>query len=96
MATRLNPPEAVHFFEYGLVGILSFNALKHRSQNPWRLNASSGLLTTATGWFDEALQGLLPNRYYDLRDVGLNALSGILGLVIYQLVRERKGIKLAL
>lgn len=36
------------------------------------------LLTAAVGWADEGLQGLMPHRYYDLRDVGLNAVGGLI------------------
>jgi hypothetical protein len=32
------------------------------------------------GWLDEAVQGILPNRMYDLSDVGFNALAAALAL----------------
>jgi VanZ family protein len=38
-------------------------------------------VTVVTGWCDELIQGLLPNRHYDLHDVALNAVSGLLALV---------------
>jgi hypothetical protein len=38
------------------------------------------IVTVAAGWIDEGLQGLLPNRFYDLRDVGLNGLAGMLAV----------------
>jgi VanZ family protein len=33
------------------------------------------LLAGAAGWVDEAIQALLPNRVYDLRDVAFNTLA---------------------
>ena len=46
----------------------------------WRAAAGAWLLTALAGWLDEGIQGLLPNRVYDLRDVGFNALAGALAL----------------
>ena len=34
----------------------------------------------AAGWADEGIQFLLPNRYYDWRDVGLNLLGAVLAV----------------
>ncbi len=35
------------------------------------------IITVALGWVDEAIQAILPNRVYDLRDVGTNAVAAI-------------------
>lgn len=40
------------------------------------------LLTTLFGWIDECIQAILPNRYYQTSDILLNAVSGLLGLVL--------------
>jgi hypothetical protein len=46
----------------------------------------------AAGWIDELIQGLLPTRYYDLRDVAFNAAAGLLALLArYALAHERLG-----
>ena len=37
-------------------------------------------IAAAVGWLDEAVQGILPNRIYDLRDVAFNALAAGLAL----------------
>jgi hypothetical protein len=42
---------------------------------------------TAIGWLDEAVQGILPNRQYDLRDVGFNAVAAGLALALAALLR---------
>lgn len=38
------------------------------------------LMTGAAGWIDEGIQHLLPERVYDLRDVGFNAAAGALAI----------------
>jgi hypothetical protein len=81
------PEEQIHFFEYGLVGIFFLRALSHHIPNGWKLWAVALLLATAAGWCDEFLQGLTPHRHYDLRDVGLNAISAALGLLTYLISR---------
>jgi hypothetical protein len=52
----------------------------------------AALLTALAGWVDEGIQHLLPTRYYDLRDVGFNALAGVVAvgaLTAWRLVRRR-------
>jgi hypothetical protein len=51
-----------------------------RGRSPWKPALAAFLLTAALGWIDEIIQGILPSRYYDLRDVAFNALAG--GLAI--------------
>lgn len=86
------PEEAMHFVEYGAVAVLFYQALaeRHRSATiygaqPWlpiRVpTVGALLLTVAAGWLDEGIQHLLPERYYDLRDVALNAAAGALALI---------------
>ena len=36
--------------------------------------------TPLLGWLDEGIQAILPHRYY-LRDVGFNALAGLMAVV---------------
>jgi len=38
------------------------------------------LMTAAAGWIDEGIQHVLPERVYDLRDVGFNAAAGALAI----------------
>jgi hypothetical protein len=52
----------------------------------------AAIITALAGWLDEGIQYLLPDRYYDLRDVGFNALAGLLAvaaLTCWRLVRRR-------
>jgi VanZ family protein len=84
-----NPEEAVHFLEYGLLGFFLFRA--------WRLTVpdkavylASFLSGTLIGTFDEIFQWLMPGRYWDIRDVGLNALAvGLFQVALWQGVRPK-------
>lgn len=80
------PQERLHLVEYGALALLGRAALAESvavralsgrvsSVDVWALGAS-----TAIGWLDEAIQGILPNRIYDLRDVAFNALAAALAL----------------
>lgn len=68
------PVEAVHFLEYGLLGFFLFRALRFHINNRciYFIAFLSGSLV---GIFDEILQWIVPLRLWDIRDVGLNALS---------------------
>jgi hypothetical protein len=49
-------------------------------------------LSAGAGWADEGIQFLLPNRYYDLRDVGFNAAAAALaiaGTACWRWARQR-------
>lgn len=79
--------EAMHFVQYGLVGALIYAALLERRERLGpggilrRVPAVSAVvLTLGLGWLDEGIQYVLPNRYYDLRDVAFNAAAGVLAV----------------
>ena len=82
---RLPIPEArSHLFEYGLVAMLIYQALLERRGNGRRVPIPSLLAAVATallGWVDEGIQWFLPNRVFDLADVGLNAAFGLMAIV---------------
>ena len=65
----LSPEERTHLFEYGIVATLVHQALLAIA------------ITALIGWFDEGIQFLLPNRIYDIRDVGFNALAGLMAVL---------------
>ncbi|HWP46773.1 MAG TPA: VanZ family protein [Candidatus Limnocylindrales bacterium] len=79
------PEERIHFLEYGVMGYLSLRALAHTFPPPSLYLWAVGL-TFLLGWIDEGIQGLLPNRIYDIRDVFMNGLSGILGILVYKIL----------
>jgi VanZ family protein len=69
------PVEQIHFVEYGIVGFLSFNALRHHLKG-WGLISAAVLLTFLFGAVDETIQGLLENRVGEQRDMLWNGLAG--------------------
>lgn len=88
------PEERLHFLEYGIVGGLVYMALLERqraasakSAEPWGNRTGlwpavvAVLITGAVGWIDEGIQEILPNRFYDLRDVAMNAAGGALAVL---------------
>jgi hypothetical protein len=85
-----SPEEKLHFLEYGVVALLAFAAAPTGWSHGKRL-VGAALFTLAAGWLDEGLQALLPTRYYDLRDVGFNALAGVMALAALEVVRRAAG-----
>ncbi len=77
------PEEQIHFFEYGLVGVFFLRALVDDRGADATSVFQALALAAAAGWLDEILQGLLPSRHYDVRDIFLNIVSAVLGLLVY-------------
>jgi VanZ family protein len=78
-----SPEERTHLFEYGLVAVLIHQALTERLRHGRRVPAPAALAVAVTallGWLDEGIQAILPNRVYDVRDVGFNALAGLMAI----------------
>jgi hypothetical protein len=83
MARTQHPEERTHLIEYSLVALLIHEALKERRRNGRRVPAPAALALGATvllGFIDECIQALLPNRVYDIRDVGFNALAALMAI----------------
>ena len=75
--------ERTHLFEYGIVGVLIYQALSERARNGRRVRAPAVLALVATvalGWIDEGLQALIPNRVYDNFDVVRNSVAAMIGI----------------
>ena len=85
-----SPEEKIHFIEYGIVAVLAHAAAPRKWSRGKRFIACL-LFVAAAGWIDEGIQGLLPSRVYDLRDVAFNAAAGLmaLGAVAIFSARER-------
>jgi len=75
--------ERTHLFEYGLLAVLVYEAMAERRANG-RAVRFPGLVAvfsaTMLGWMDEAVQGLIPSRVYDVRDVVVNALAAVIAV----------------
>jgi VanZ family protein len=79
----IGPEERTHLFEYGLVAVLIHQALTERLRQGRRVRAPAALALAATvllGWLDEGIQWLHPTRVYDIRDVGFNAIAGLMAM----------------
>jgi hypothetical protein len=87
------PQERLHLVEYGALALLARAAIAASAAvRAWRervtnVDVWSLGLVTLIGWLDEAVQGALPNRQYDLRDVAFNALAAALALAAAAVVR---------
>ncbi len=73
--------ERIHFIEYGILSIFLFRVLRHSIKNK-SIYLWSGVAVFGLGLIDEGIQYLLPNRVFDTRDVIVNGLAGILGLLL--------------
>lgn len=85
--------ERTHLIEYGIVAALVYHALAERVKNGRRIPYPAilaALVTAILGWVDEGIQSLLPNRAYDLRDVGFNALASVMAIVAIVLLTRVK------
>jgi len=80
------PAERLHLVEYGFMGYVLFRALRLDMDTKWAY-ALSLVLAFAIGIGDECIQWLLPQRFFEIKDIQLNALSAALGLVVVRLVR---------
>ena len=73
--------ERVHFLEYGLLSLFVFRALKHNIRDK-SIYLWSGIIVFCLGFLDEGIQYVLPNRVYETKDVIVNGVAGILGLLV--------------
>ncbi len=74
-----HPEEAIHFLEYGLLSFFVYKALSHRIRD-WTVYISAAFIVMFLGTVDEFLQWLMPARYWDYRDIGINFLGGAISL----------------
>lgn len=68
------PVERVHFVEYGVLGWLSYRAFGKKAV----------IYVIFIGIIDELIQGVLPDRFFDLRDIFMNITGGGIGIVMRQ------------
>lgn len=84
------PEERIHFVQYGLMALLARRALAWHWK-PWQQYLGAFLIAAAAGWVDELIQGWLPTRVYDLRDVAINAVAALLALTADEVLHNRLG-----
>ena len=87
-----NPYEFTHLPEYAILSILVARALDKKKGARLRNNYYflSGLITGVIGTGDEVYQYFLPVRFFTWYDIALNILGGILGLLIYWVIKKHE------
>ncbi len=81
---RKYPEEAFHLVEYGILAFFLFNALSHTIRDR-TIYFTAGLLVLFFGITDEAIQWLMPGRFWGVKDVIINVLGG--GIFLLALAR---------
>lgn len=76
-ARRQAPEEALHFVQYGVLGLLAFRALTH-SMKDSMIYPSSVVVCASVGLLDETVQWLTPGRFFAFSDVWMNAKAAVL------------------
>ncbi len=79
------PANQIHFLQYGPLTLLAVEALRFRIRDR-QIYPCTILLGLLVGVGDELLQSVLPERRFDLHDVVLNTLAGVLTLGFLGLV----------
>lgn len=85
------PEEAVHFLEYGVLGVLLFRVFEDHVQDS-TVYLSVTLTGILIGTVDEIIQWIVPGRFWDFRDIVLN--GGAVALVqiaMWRLVKRPAG-----
>ncbi|MBM9536637.1 VanZ family protein [Desulfobulbus alkaliphilus] len=77
---RGNPEESFHFVQYGVLSLLLLRAFRSRLDG-WPLYFTVAMAGIGFGIIDELIQWLVPLRYFDYRDIGLNTLGVLLALL---------------
>jgi len=83
--------ERTHLAEYGIAAWLAWRALVPSLGDRWPVYGAAWLLAAAIGWGDELVQSVTPGRYYDVRDIGANALGAGLGVLALAVWRSGDG-----
>ncbi len=77
------PEERSHIIEYSVVALLVYDVLVERARQGRRVPipaVNAVVITAMLGAIDEGIRSLLPNRWYDIRDVGFNALASVMAV----------------
>lgn len=80
----------MHFLQYGSMALLARSALARGTQSYAARSLLLGIALTSTlGLLEECLQGLLPWRVFDWRDVAMNAGAALTALFWDELLHDR-------
>ena len=82
------PEEAVHFLEYGVLGVLLYRVFEDRVPDP-TVYVAATLAGLFAGTVDEIIQWLVPGRFWDFRDIILNiGAVALVQIVIWRLLKR--------
>jgi len=84
------PAERMHIIEYGFLSYLVLRVMSGVSPSGPAQYLYTILIVGVIGCGDELIQKCLPNRVCDVKDMELNAISGILGLALIEILNSRK------
>ena len=81
------PVEGLHFLQYGVLGLLLHRALSHHMRDS-AIYIAAALIGGTVGILDEAIQWLLPNRFWDLRDIAFNFSGAVIAQIFIAFVLQ--------
>ena len=82
------PEEKIHFLQFGFLAFLVRKALSF--DYPVKVQYAGAVVITAViGTLDEVLQFFLPTRFFDVKDIALNILAGIIAIAAYEVIHNR-------
>lgn len=84
---ELTPAEKLHFLYYGFLAILVYRALG-LDLGGGRLVLTTVIVVAVIGYGDEVLQGMIPRRHFEWKDVALNAVSGLLATALILIFKQ--------
>ena len=85
-----SPVEKVHIVEYAFLAYLFIRFFSSLFCNTGKITAAAVLVSvTLVALCDEIIQGILPNRFYDIRDIWMNILSGAAILLVWAVLNGR-------
>ncbi len=73
---KQSPEEAVHFVQYGVLGMLVYRALIHHLQDA-SIYFAAAIVCGILGTVDEFIQWLTPRRVWGLKDIWLNFFASV-------------------
>jgi hypothetical protein len=74
---KKSPEEAIHFIQYGVLGILVYRALIHRIHDV-SIYFAAAIICGIIGTIDEVIQWLTPKRFWGFRDIWINFFAAFL------------------
>jgi len=83
------PEERIHLIQYGILVCLVIRALR-LDLRPLAAYTGAFFLTSLLGFGDEGIQHIIPNRYFEWKDVILNSVSAGLGLLVWLSIHKEE------